>query len=160
MTQKEFRPKAEEIEGQKLPYPAKQSDMKQQPDSDLSNYKAAEKLKDKVALITGADSGILLRNVYKQPHILCNAPFRACHIPLRIVRRCRHKCGKCLLPYRYRGSLTVPRHSKWRRIPYPVEYSGPSSLCSLPACTKKHNDYRFTPSILKSNMLVNLQNDT
>ncbi len=49
MTQDEFRPKAEEIEGQKLPYPAKQSDMKQQPDSDLSNYKGAEKLKDKVA---------------------------------------------------------------------------------------------------------------
>ena len=47
MTQKEFRPKAEEIEGQKLPYPAKQSDMKQQPDSDLSNYKAAEKLRIK-----------------------------------------------------------------------------------------------------------------
>jgi len=58
MSQDEFRPKAEEIEGQKLPYPAKQSDMKQQPDSDLSNYKGAEKLKDKVALITGADSGI------------------------------------------------------------------------------------------------------
>ncbi len=29
-----------------------------QPDSDLSNYKAAEKLKDKLALLTGADSGI------------------------------------------------------------------------------------------------------
>ncbi len=32
--------------------------MKQPPDSDLSNYSAAGKLKDKVALITGADSGI------------------------------------------------------------------------------------------------------
>ncbi len=49
---------ADEIEGEKLPYPAKQSEMKQQPDSDLSNYKPAGKLKDKVALITGADSGI------------------------------------------------------------------------------------------------------
>lgn len=54
----EFRPKAEEIKGQKLPYPAKQSDMAQAPDSDLSNYKPADKLKGKVALITGADSGI------------------------------------------------------------------------------------------------------
>lgn len=56
--EKEKRPTAEEIEGEKLPYPAKQSEMKQQPDSDLSNYKAAGKLKDKVAIITGADSGI------------------------------------------------------------------------------------------------------
>jgi NAD(P)-dependent dehydrogenase (short-subunit alcohol dehydrogenase family) len=32
--------------------------MEQQPDSDLSNYKSAGKLKDKVAIITGADSGI------------------------------------------------------------------------------------------------------
>ena len=54
----EFRPKAEEMHGQKLPYPAKQPDMDPQPDSDLSNYKAAGKLDGKVALITGADSGI------------------------------------------------------------------------------------------------------
>lgn len=58
MQQDEFRPQAQEIKGQKLPYPAKQSDMEQQPDSDLSNYSAANKLKDKVAIITGADSGI------------------------------------------------------------------------------------------------------
>lgn len=58
MTSTEFRPKAKEIKAQKLPYPAKQSDMKQQPDSDLSNYRPAGKLEDKVALITGADSGI------------------------------------------------------------------------------------------------------
>ncbi len=54
----EFRPKASEMPGQILPYPAKQSDMAPQPDSDLSNYKPAGKLKGKVALITGADSGI------------------------------------------------------------------------------------------------------
>jgi len=54
----EFRPAASEIEGQKLPYPARQSDMRQQPDSDLSNYRPAAKLEGKVALITGADSGI------------------------------------------------------------------------------------------------------
>lgn len=58
MSNKEKRPKSKDIKAEKLPYPAKQSDMKQQPDSDLSNYSAAEKLKDKVALITGADSGI------------------------------------------------------------------------------------------------------
>ncbi len=55
---KEKRPTAQDIRGQKLPYPAKQSEMKQSPDSDLSNYAAAGKLKDKIALITGADSGI------------------------------------------------------------------------------------------------------
>jgi NAD(P)-dependent dehydrogenase (short-subunit alcohol dehydrogenase family) len=58
MSNEEKRPKSEEFHGQKLPYPAKQSEMKPQPDSDLSNYKAAGKLTGKVALITGADSGI------------------------------------------------------------------------------------------------------
>jgi len=54
----EYRPPAEEMRGQKLPFPAKQSDMDQQPDSDLSNYRPAGKLDGKVALVTGADSGI------------------------------------------------------------------------------------------------------
>ena len=58
MSNEEQRPKSEDIRGQKLPYPAKQSEMQPQPDSDLSNYKAAGKLAGKVALITGADSGI------------------------------------------------------------------------------------------------------
>ncbi len=54
----EYRPLADEMKGQKLLFPARQSDMKQQPDSDLSNYRPAGKLEGKVALITGADSGI------------------------------------------------------------------------------------------------------
>ena len=58
MSNEEQRPKSEDFHGQKLPYPAKQSEMNPQPDSDLSNYKAAGKLTGKVALITGADSGI------------------------------------------------------------------------------------------------------
>ena len=58
MNTEEKRPMAEDVKGEKLPYPAKQSEMKQQPDSDLSNYKPAGKLKDKTAIITGADSGI------------------------------------------------------------------------------------------------------
>jgi len=58
MSQTEFRPEAKEMPGQQLPYPAKQADMNPAPDSDLSNYKAANKLADKVAIITGADSGI------------------------------------------------------------------------------------------------------
>ncbi|MBC7940000.1 MAG: SDR family oxidoreductase [Chitinophagaceae bacterium] len=57
-TTTELRPKADEIQGQKLPYPAKQSEMERQPDSDLSNYRAAGKLDGKVALVTGGDSGI------------------------------------------------------------------------------------------------------
>jgi NAD(P)-dependent dehydrogenase (short-subunit alcohol dehydrogenase family) len=56
--EKEYRPTASEIKGQKLNYPAKQSDMNQQPDSDLSNYSPANKLSGKVAIITGGDSGI------------------------------------------------------------------------------------------------------
>ena len=58
MSTDEPRPKSSEIAGQKLAYPAKQSDMNQAPDSDLSNYKPAGKLKGKTALITGGDSGI------------------------------------------------------------------------------------------------------
>jgi NAD(P)-dependent dehydrogenase (short-subunit alcohol dehydrogenase family) len=54
----EFRPRAEEIHGFKLAYPAKQSDMDPAPDSDLSNYRPAGKLLDKVAVVTGGDSGI------------------------------------------------------------------------------------------------------
>ena len=54
----EFRPTAAEIKAQTLPYPASQADMKQQPDSDLSNYRPAGKLRGKSALITGGDSGI------------------------------------------------------------------------------------------------------
>ena len=54
----EFRPAATQIPGQQLPYPASQADMNPAPDSDLSNYKPAGKLTHKVALITGADSGI------------------------------------------------------------------------------------------------------
>lgn len=54
----EPRPTAKEIHGQKQPYPARQSDMHPEPDSDLSNYSPAAKLQGKVALITGGDSGI------------------------------------------------------------------------------------------------------
>jgi NAD(P)-dependent dehydrogenase (short-subunit alcohol dehydrogenase family) len=43
---------------QKLPYPAKQSDMKLQPGMSFAAYRAANKLGGKIALITGADSGI------------------------------------------------------------------------------------------------------
>jgi NAD(P)-dependent dehydrogenase (short-subunit alcohol dehydrogenase family) len=58
--EKDQRPTAEEMPefAEKLPYPAKQSEMKLQPDSDLSNYRAAEKLRGKIAIITGGDSGI------------------------------------------------------------------------------------------------------
>lgn len=53
------RPKSEDFKDQQLlPYPAKQSEMDLQPQSDLSEYKAAGKLENKVALITGGDSGI------------------------------------------------------------------------------------------------------
>lgn len=54
----EFRPTAKEMKAETQPYPAKQSAMRMQPDSDLSNYRPADKLAGKRALITGADSGI------------------------------------------------------------------------------------------------------
>ena len=51
-------PAAKEMKGQKLPYPAKQSEMDPLPETALSGYKPAGKLKGKTAIITGADSGI------------------------------------------------------------------------------------------------------
>jgi NAD(P)-dependent dehydrogenase (short-subunit alcohol dehydrogenase family) len=58
MDTQERRPTPDDIPPQKLDYPASQRDMIPQPDSDLSNYKPANKLTGKVALITGGDSGI------------------------------------------------------------------------------------------------------
>lgn len=58
MQNEEFRPTPDQIPGQQLAYPASQSDMTPQPDSDLSNYRAANKLEGKAGLITGGDSGI------------------------------------------------------------------------------------------------------
>lgn len=53
------RPTSKDFEhAEKLPYPAKQSEMKIQPQTDLRDYKAAGKLEGKTALITGGDSGI------------------------------------------------------------------------------------------------------
>ncbi|CAM3634880.1 SDR family oxidoreductase [Deinococcus saxicola] len=53
------RPTSEDFRNaQTLSYPAKQSEMDIQPQTDLKEYKAAGKLKGKIALITGADSGI------------------------------------------------------------------------------------------------------
>jgi NAD(P)-dependent dehydrogenase (short-subunit alcohol dehydrogenase family) len=58
MQSQERRPTPDQIPAQQLEYPAKQSEMTPAPDSDLSNYRPANKLVDKVALITGGDSGI------------------------------------------------------------------------------------------------------
>ncbi len=58
MQTKENRPTPDDIPPQKLDYPASQRDMTPQPDSDLSNYKPANKLTNRVAFITGGDSGI------------------------------------------------------------------------------------------------------
>lgn len=56
--QAEQRPTSKDIPGQKLPYPARQSDMHPAPQSSLAGYRPAGKLEGKKALITGADSGI------------------------------------------------------------------------------------------------------
>jgi len=54
------RPTAKDMQAgaEKLPYPARQADMKLQPATSLAAYHAAGKLEGKIALITGADSGI------------------------------------------------------------------------------------------------------
>lgn len=51
-------PTAKDMKAQKQPYPAVESKMDPVPDTSFSEYKAAGKLKDKIALITGGDSGI------------------------------------------------------------------------------------------------------
>jgi len=45
---KEKHSMAEDFEGEKLPYPSKQSEI-EQPDRNLSNFKSAVTFKDKVA---------------------------------------------------------------------------------------------------------------
>ncbi len=52
------RPLASDVGPEQLPYPAKQSDMKLQPQTDLAAYRPADKLRGRVAIITGGDSGI------------------------------------------------------------------------------------------------------
>ncbi len=52
------RPTSAEIGAEQLPYPAKQSDMKFAPQTDLAAYRPADKLRGKVAIVTGGDSGI------------------------------------------------------------------------------------------------------
>ena len=51
-------PKSTEFKEQKLPYPAKQSEMDPLPETELKNYLPAGKLRERKAIITGADSGI------------------------------------------------------------------------------------------------------
>ncbi len=58
MSQQETYPKADELHSEVQEFPAIQAKMTPEPNSDLSNYKAAGKLTGKVALITGGDSGI------------------------------------------------------------------------------------------------------
>jgi NAD(P)-dependent dehydrogenase (short-subunit alcohol dehydrogenase family) len=58
MSKCETRPMSKEIRGEKLPYPAKQSDMKRVPQTELQGYKPAGKLEGKKTIITGGDSGI------------------------------------------------------------------------------------------------------
>jgi NAD(P)-dependent dehydrogenase (short-subunit alcohol dehydrogenase family) len=58
MSQTESRPTAEELKSEVQEFPAIQAKMTPEPDSDLSNYKAAGKLTGKVAIVTGGDSGI------------------------------------------------------------------------------------------------------
>ena len=54
----EPRPRPGDIHAQQFEYPASQDQLDPPPDSDLSNYRPADKLKGRVALITGGDSGI------------------------------------------------------------------------------------------------------
>jgi NAD(P)-dependent dehydrogenase (short-subunit alcohol dehydrogenase family) len=59
MADQEKRPAPRELAADHdQPAPGREADMHLKPDSDLSNYKPADKLIGKVALITGGDSGI------------------------------------------------------------------------------------------------------
>lgn len=56
--QNEPRPNNSEINPKPTSYPTSEEGMEKQPDWDMSSYQPAGKLKGKVALITGGDSGI------------------------------------------------------------------------------------------------------
>jgi len=56
--QNEPRPTNSEISPAPMAYPTSEEKMDEKPDWDMSSYLPASKLKGKVALITGGDSGI------------------------------------------------------------------------------------------------------
>jgi hypothetical protein len=59
MADQENRPTPAELAADHdQPAPGREADMRLKPDSNLSNYKPANKLVGKVALVTGGDSGI------------------------------------------------------------------------------------------------------
>ncbi len=58
MTQELSRPTSDELKSEVQDFPAIQAKMIPEPQSDLSSYNAAGKLAGKVAIVTGADSGI------------------------------------------------------------------------------------------------------
>ena len=58
MEQEKTRPESDELKSEVQEFPAIQAKMTPEPQSELETYKAAGKLRDKVALITGGDSGI------------------------------------------------------------------------------------------------------
>ena len=58
MSEAKQYPKSDQFSPEPQPYPGQETKMSLRPISNLSNYKAADKLKDKVAVITGGDSGI------------------------------------------------------------------------------------------------------
>jgi len=64
------------------------------------------------------------------------------HIRLHIVRKVLHRACKYRLPVHFLSSLIVLQHSKVLHIPCLTEYTLPSSSHLLPACRRKHNDYR------------------
>ena len=58
MSEEKQYPKSDQFSPEHQPYPGLETKMSPRPISNLSKYKAADKLKDKVAIVTGGDSGI------------------------------------------------------------------------------------------------------
>ena len=138
-------PSSKEFTGEQLPYPASQADMKLQPDSDLSNYKAAGKLDGKVAIISGGDSGIgravaiafcmegaKVAIVYNENDADAEKTKAMCH----------DKGGECLV---IKADIRVPRDCK-NAISHTVEaFGGLNILVNNAAFQATHENFADIP---------------
>lgn len=91
-------------------------------------------------IITRSFSCILRRMPNKPWRIPGNARYCVFYIHFHMLRRCRRRSGKYLLPYRCPGPLIVRRHNKWLHTAYRARYSGPSFLRRLRGCRTMRND--------------------
>ena len=138
-------PTSKDMTGEQLPYPASQADMKLQPDSDLSNYKAAGKLEGKSALITGADSGIgrAVAIAFSMEGAKVAIVYNENDGDAEKTKAmCESKGGQCLV---IKADIRVPRDCKSAVERAVTAYGGLNVLVNNAAFQATHEDFANAP---------------